>query len=512
VEVIVSDKIRQISFAITGSLLEFNGVLLFQIGIEQALGRTTPSPFGTDVALIGHMHKWKSAAFILAFLMGTHAQASPLCKTATQPHIRPAVTSFMEKSFYNGGLLMEFFGPQQNTLSTWLKWLESDDLNAKPAAGPGLYIGSGKYILAKDMEYPIDAGVNQFKNSDVSNRHIVSLAEFSNAEVQNMRGSSDAAKKARELLMQRLDMQIFGIYGALQHNTAQDIIMRSIGGDHTLSASIYPRIQFHATHNWVFENPEDVAPGNPLEDLKKVAQIVSDTDDMTVLKIPLGYKPQNRNQEVIQKMFFITHWQMVQKAYRETGLFPDEFKTATNLLDGFIETMKTSDPNQDIYLAYDPQAIDSMGFRMSVANQYVSIHMQNAGWQPYYYQTIADVFYPFYPIFGMAVEKYPNGERELKRLFRNDNPDPLNLLREPYSNKKSLIYEFYRDIIKPLPAGSPLVVSSKTPVHTRIHKSMGFTLDHSEFIPEWNATKDTLKGTRESFLTQIEARLKGSEK
>lgn len=264
------------------------------------------------------------------------------------------VYSFDANPFYNGALLLELFGPMKNSLPAWLKWLESGDTAVAPQ-GPGLYLGARSFVVAKFMEFPIDGGIMQFSGGDIERRQITSVMEIPRGEITDMRGQSDQAKHAREKLLAQLDTQLFGMYGALESDSYDNLTMRSIRGDHILSASLNPRIRYKATpYGFGLVPPGFKPPTSPLDDLNGVAQVISEDDESVVIKVKLGQRdgPLNRNQEILQRMFFITHWQMVQKAYRKTGLFADNFKSAVYLLDDFIRSMDQSGPDQDIYLMY----------------------------------------------------------------------------------------------------------------------------------------------------------------
>lgn len=329
--------------------------------------------------------------------------------------------SFDAKSFNNGSFLLEFFGPTQNKFRDWLKWLESDDGSPPPANSPGVFWGSHGLIIAKEMKFPIDAGISQVRSHDPQAKKIVEIMSISTEKLSNMKGSSPAAVQDRARLLDRVNTHLFGIYGALKENSYENLAMRTgISGDHTLLASTRPRVGYRVRDVFGYSRENDPkVPPRPVKDFDRVVEVINETPYNVTVKVSLGKKPGEvltENEELIKKMFFITHWQMVQKSYRETGLFKDNLETSIYLLDDFARSMKESQ-DQDIVLVYDRAAWESMRFRMSVAHRYVAIEMSGVGLQPYQYQTIPDVFYPFYPRYGVAVEKHRSGEYELKRLF-----------------------------------------------------------------------------------------------
>jgi hypothetical protein len=410
----------------------------------------------------------------------------------------PGFMTFDGTPYYNGGLLLEFFGPHKNSLPDWLKWLESDDSSLPEPKGPGLYVGGNSFVLAKKVEFPIDGGLLEFGN-DPSRKMIVSLMEFRGEGIKSMRGSSSEAKAAREKFLQRLDLQLFGLYGAVKADTYANLLMRSIAQDHLLFSSRSFRRDVKTSFNPMGVQPS-VPPSNPVEDMKAVAEVVHEDSDNVLVRIDLSQKPANRNQEIIQKMFFITHWQMVQKAYRESRLFEDKLETSLMLLDDFVKSMEETKNNEQIFLMYSAQAWHTMVYRMTAAHKYYSTYMSGIGMQPYRYQRIADVFYPFYPTYGMIVEKFGENEFEMKRLFHNQNPDPLNYLRAESS--KIHKYFFYNEVGKTLPEGAKLMAVSKNPIHTRLYKSIGFNLVESKFYAPWNCTKDVLRMTLDEYLAK----------
>ena len=196
---------------------------------------------------------------------------------------------------------------------------------------------------------------------------------------------------------------------------------------------------------------------------------------------------------------------MVQKAYRESGLFKDDIETSLYLLDDFVKSMEESKGHEEIYLMYEKDAWDIIEYRMSLAHRYAAVELRGLGLQPFQYQTIADAFYPFYPTYGIIVEHHPSGELEYKRLFHNNIPDPLGMLGLPV-DEADQSKSFYHDVTKQLPIGSTIMAVSKTPIHTRFYRQLGFNLQSSVFNPEWQTKKDTLTQTRESFLEKLKTK------
>ncbi len=453
----------------------------------------------------------------LIFSLQAHAEVQECIDLLNEPSpskrevFRPQeyeFESYMEKPFYNGAFLLEFFGPTKNTFRDWLKWLESDDKDAPAPPSPGLYFGSSGLSFLKKSVYPIDAGISEFRDDIASSRMHTSVMEIRTRELSNMRGSSQSAVKARAHFLKLLDTYIFGLSGALKEDSYENLVMRTaIGGDHTLNLSIRPGMRYRVKDRLSFglHVPDFKPPPTPLDDFKKVAQVIHETDHAVTVKVKLGRKEGeilSQNEELIQRMFFMTHWQMVQKAYRETGLFKDELKTAIYLLDDFVKSMEHSGGEQEIYLMYEREAWESMEFRMGLAHRYVAIEMFGAGLQPYQYQRISDVFYPFYPRYGLAVEKHPTGELEFKRLFHNEDSDPLHMLSQ-FVEEKDLSKDFYYHVTQQLEPGAKVMAVSKTPMHTRFYRQLGFKLENSVFNPEWGTNKDTLMQTRESFLEKL---------
>lgn len=405
---------------------------------------------------------------------------------------------YLQTPFHNGALLLEFFGPLKNSFPAWLKWLESDDGSEPSPEGPGIYRYGDRLIIAKRMEYPIDGGLVEF-SGDPKRSLITPLLEFYVKDAKHMNGSSESSVKARELFMKHLDTQLFGIYGAKKEDNFSNLLTRAISQDLLLEAARFFRRDVITSTHPLSYIPQP-APPNPVEDMKKMAEVIHEDEDNVVIRIDLNKKPENRNQEIIQRMFFITHWQMVQRAYRESGLFENKFETSLLLLDDFIQSMEETKNNEQIFLMYPAHAWHTMVYRMNVAHLYYTRHMFGAGLQPYRYQRISDVFYPFYPTYGMLVEKFGENEFEMKRLFHNQDPDPLNILK--LEDKKPHKYFFYHQVGKVLPKDAKLMAVSKNPIHTRLYKSIGFKLVESKFYEPWKCTKDTLRMTLDEYLAK----------
>lgn len=442
----------------------------------------------------------------------------------------------------NAAVLREFFSPQSSKrFHEWLKWVRSEEPGLAPGDFPNFYYTHEGLSLSRHVEYPIDAGRPSFKTERPP---IMDLLQIPVESSSDLRGDSDKAKNGQKVLLDKLNMQMFGVYYAKEVPFRESWVMRVHWhpGLEASKSTMYPthfRVSPYPMGSPAREfdfstamvdgiqvidengerDPEAIAKvidareeklaaerGDPLEDLKAVVDVLHSDSDVVLIKIPLGRErqPKNRNQEVIQQMFFITYWQMVQKAYRETGLFPDDLDTAILLVDDFIETMKESSDDQNLYLMYDAKMWDRIVFRMSIANQYVSIKMTEAGWQPYQYQSIPDVFSPFYPIFGVTTEKYPTGEVELKRLFDNRDPDPLEIIYHPSDRPfewiKNVNNLFFNVVAKDLENETDtMVVVSKTKGHNALYRRMGFDIVKEEFHEEWGTNKWTLKQTIEHY-------------
>lgn len=407
---------------------------------------------------------------------------------------------YLATPFHNGALLLEFFGPLKNTFPAWLKWLESDDYSQPAPKGPGIYRDGNKLIIAKEMEYPIDGSYVEFSN-DFSRKLISPVLEFFVKDAQHMNGSSPSSMKAREIFLKQLDTQLFGIYGAKKEDNFTNLLTRTIGQDLLLEASRNFRRDVITSPDPISFVPKPVPP-NPLEDMKKVAEVIHEDDDNVVVRIDLGKKPENRNQEIIQRMFFITHFQMVQRSYRESRLFENKFETALLLLDDFIQSMKETNNGEQIFLMYPAHAWHTMVYRMNVAHLYYTRNLFGAGLQPYRYQRISDVFYPFYPTYGMIVEKSGENEFEMKRLFHNLDPDPLNYLK--LEDKKTHKYFFYHEVGKVLPKGAQLLAISKLAGTTRGYKAIGFKLVESKYFEPWKCNKDILRMTLDEYLAKTD--------
>lgn len=466
------------------------------------------------------VHTTLLAPLILAFTLASAApaQAASRCNEAVGPALKPVETRWVQPQYEavpysHARFLLEFFGPLSNSFMGWLKWLESDAAEAPPL-GIGLYRTARSLIIGKKQEFPIDAGVSEVIYRENEPARISSLMQISTALVQKLRGSSAEAQAGRKELLQLIDRELFGIYRLVESPSIDQFYVQLIKGDETMRASIARDNRHYRprpVHDWIGWDLEGVKlPENPIHDFNKVANVIKQDADTVLVRVKLGEgaEPQNRNQELIQKMFFITHWQMVNKAYRETKLFADDLQTAMYLLNDFIKSTKSSAEPQDLYLMYERRAWESMVYRMNLAHKYV-VRQWMAGEPPvplYRYQTINDVFYPFYPVFGMMVERHRTGEYEYKRLFHNANTDPLGMLDSKLTNIRQLNSQFYHDVTAQVPAGSTLKAVSKTDAHTRLYEAFGFNMVSSGYNLEWQSQMDTLVHSRDAFFERTRPR------
>lgn len=430
------------------------------------------------------------------------------------------IDSFAEKDYRNGELLLSFFGPTGNSFHAWLKWLASNDPSHAPPEGPGLYYSGRGITVAKFAQFPFDFG-RRFESDKVEEgKRLQPLLELQGFDIRNYRGDSSQAIAGRTHIHSLIDRELFGVYSSIDSNDRDYNGLNrytTLNGDHVVHASVYGS-QIVVRDTLYGQNIDPNQGRTVLDDFDKVAKVIAETDDTVIIKVSMAPTldgldekgdPENENQKLIRRMFFITYWQMVQQAYRKSRLFPDEFDSAIYLLDDFIATMKSSGPNQDLYLMYDADAWNSMRRRMRLAHRYAAVYMAGAGRQPFFYQTIPDVFVPFYPVYGLTTERYPTGELEVKRLFNNSNPDPLKILENrygPFTNGRGLNMYFYHSIANQLNPGTRLVAASKTKIHTRLYKGLGFELISSEYKEEWGTNKDFLASSREHFLESTKAK------
>ncbi|MGE4131359.1 MAG: hypothetical protein AB7F86_06955 [Bdellovibrionales bacterium] len=424
---------------------------------------------------------------------------SPICEAELLEGI--GSRWYLEAPYYNAGLLLWLFGSQKNKMAEWLKSLET---GVRAEGDPALYFGSGGAMIMKPIEYPYDMG--QTIMTDTDKKQYLGLLRFSPGEIETMRGSSPEAKRARDLLLARLDRHFFGAYGikgALDHEAfdARDVTWHA-----GLTVAVYPRVAHEIMRDWVAQDRSEEEPSEVLAEVQKVAEIVAQNEQTTLLKIDLGRKPENRTQEILQQMFFITHWQMTQLAYRQSGLFPNKMETALYLVDDFARAMKERGQSQKLYLLYENGAFKVLSKRLAMANRFVRVYEDRAGWQNFQYQRISDAFFPLYPSYGAVVDQISPGKFEIKRLFNNANPNPLDINVGWQEIGKIEPTAFYRLLADDLPDNCELEVVSKSKVHNRYYARVGFKLVHEEFYEPWDAIKYTLAVSCQEFRRLLQQR------
>lgn len=438
-----------------------------------------------------------------------------LAKKPPQPEADDSAEMMTPESFQNGAFLRMFFGPQKNRFDQWLDWLKNDDPRAfSDIEGLCAYCTRNGTALARFLEFPFDFGMDLLRPD---RRNVVKVMDIPVADPTQLIGKSETAENGRKVLIDQLDLHLFGVYSAKrisqqpeQSPMLQDALdMLSLSNSPGLMAAAHPKVPYRMRRNMLTLADTTYTPHSqsPVRQLYEVVEVVAKTTDTIVIKVPLGkeHAPKNKIQEVIQQMLFITYWQMVQKSYRESGLFENTIESALYLMDNFVKTMRESSDQQTLYMMYDRMAWEVMEFRMALAHKYISYQMFGAGWQSYRYQTIADVFSPLFPVFGMTIEKYPTGQYEVKRLFQNTDPDPLRVL-PPWELPKALNMLFYHQVAKDLPEGAELVAISKTKIHNRLYKSLGFELTAEAFNAEWNSPMYTLNQPLQRFIDTTAAK------
>lgn len=423
--------------------------------------------------------------------------------------------SMTPERFQNGAFLRMFFGPEINRLHQWLDWLKNEDTRAfTEIDGLCAYCSRTGIALARTLEFPFDFGMD-LRRAD--RRNVLKIMDIPVEDLSLLVGKSDIAQRGRQALLDQLDIHLFGVYAAkrISQQSEQSTMLQealdilSLSHSPGLTAAANPKVPYRMRSQMArpVESTITAHDQSPVKQLYEVVEVVAKTEDTIVIKVPLGkdHRPKNKMQEIIQQMFFITYWQMIQKSYRESGLFENTIESALYLMDNFVKTMRESSDQQSLYMMYDRMAWEVIEFRMALAHKYVAIEMFGVDWQPYRYQTIADVFSPLFPVFGMTVEKYPTGEYEVKRLFQNTDPDPLQI-QPPSQLPKGLNMLFYHQVAKDLPEGGELVAISKTKVHTRLYKSLGFELTTETFNPDWNGPMYILNQPLQRFIDTTAAK------
>ena len=446
-------------------------------------------------------------------------------------------TDYYDTGYQYGAFLRHLFGPKSTQFHQWVEWLKSEQPgHYHPESGLGLYLGREGVLVMRKAETPFDDGYASFRGPNETFGQII--LRIGVLDSSYLRGQSEKAEIGRELLNELLDLHLFDAYaikeilarGDWDPITTEAIRLRDSINHQGLRLSLNPMIPYRVLDYTNVKDSQTIADNvsplrarvsekypvtfnvrsdyvrnendhmSPLHQFRQVVQVVEKTSDRVIVKIGLGKdsRPENEMQEYIQRMFFISYWQMAQKAYRKK-LMEDNPESSLFMMTDFVKTLNSFGEKSDHYMIYDRYAWESMEFRMALAHKYVSYHASGAGWQPYRYQTIADAFSGLYPKMGVTVEKHPTGEFEFKRLFNNSDPDPFKLLPERDWPSDLGLYFYYR-VGKELPADSTVTVISKEKGHNRMYQSFGFELSKEAYHKEWEAIVSTFRIPLQDFF------------
>ena len=116
---------------------------------------------------------------------------------------------------------------------------------------------------------------------------------------------------------------------------------------------------------------------------------------------------------------------------------------------------------------------------------------------------------PYLPLSGVAVT-YSLVNRtlpmEIKRYFKNDHEDPLNLMQLQDKNEFQVRHKMIYKMIESLPEGQQLEIHAHTLVHARAYLKLGFHKAGTMVNPLYPGVEvHLLKATREEALTKIAA-------
>ena len=235
------------------------------------------------------------------------------------------------------------------------------------------------------------------------------------------------------------------------------------------------------------------------------------------VKMDLGDRRHDDKSELIRNLrsrFMTSYLLLANWSYRLSGLETNKALSNMNMMDEIHQIAVRDLRTFKLTLIFDEQVWNQqLRVLESRVNEY------QAAYDPKMQQEllgeIASLMDPYLPLSGVAVT-YSLIDRtqpmEIKRYFKNDHQDPLNLMRLQDKNEFQVRHKMIYKMIESLPEGQQLEIHAHTLVHARAYLKLGFHKAGTIMNPQYPGVEiHLLKATREEALAKIAAILDESK-
>lgn len=262
----------------------------------------------------------------------------------------------------------------------------------------------------------------------------------------------------------------------------------------------------------------DLAPAKPSLDFLKQIERIFSVKTLSSGLVMIHFSPETlRNLDIFTERphgllinrFFKTYENLVAFNYRLAGIEDNVQSSSVQMM---VETKilrEVEKRDMNYYFVYDPGVWTNLlrllekEFRILEQTSSRTKANHNATWR------MLDGTEALYPMASVALSsdrKNPGASIEIKRYFKNEYEDPLNLTplieKNDFRDRHEMLYE----VFKGLPPGQPLEIHAHSIVHARAYMKLGFNRTEIRENPLYPGVQvHVLKSTREQALEKIGA-------
>jgi len=218
----------------------------------------------------------------------------------------------------------------------------------------------------------------------------------------------------------------------------------------------------------------------------------------------------NEFANAIRNRFILKYWDSSNFAYRLSELVPNSTLSSAQLVDDVTVYGKNSNRIRSrMYFKEEEFQADAMVISLLLAQYRQALANGDASAAHAIASSANRYGSYFYPFAGMSLAENlerPKEPVELKRYFKNDHHDPLNLADPSQQASPEYVYRqnlIYQSVLE-LPAGTELEIHAHTVIHRKAYLKLGFHLAETRKGANFSATEIyILRATREEVLAKM---------
>jgi hypothetical protein len=203
-----------------------------------------------------------------------------------------------------------------------------------------------------------------------------------------------------------------------------------------------------------------------------------------------------------------TYIHLVNWSYRISGLEKNKSLSSLNMMDEMAEIAALEGRAFVLNLIFDQKVwLQQLRVLETRVNEYTAAKDEKT--RRGILENISQPTDPYFPLAGVAITydmRAPSRPMEIKRYFKNDHEDPMQLMDLQDKNEFLIRHKMIYKIIEGLPPEQQLEIHAHTPIHARAYLKLGF--HRAEIIenPKYPGVQvQLLKATREEALAKIGA-------